>query len=455
MKKRQRGLKGLVCAALSGLLILGGCGFPKEAAPIKEPNLPKNDGAPAKLTISVGGGEGREWMSYSRKLPDALEEIIAKYEADFPNTEIVLSENEPDIRLFIDGELKDTEGLMDLTPYKDAWELEGSITNPAGRIMHFMGGESIYAIPFQYDQIMLYYRFDWIDEYNQGRPANERAAVDLWGNLLDVPGKLGEKGGLVIAGEVRPLMFDVLLWSWTDPRLIADWAAGYYQKDGSTIFNLESSLNAANAFKRLLDAETASEDPMGDFIDGRACMYIGRGLDMRELREKMPGELGVSWRSIGLPQGTGGKVAPLLEWTAWGVSSDTPEPEKAAHFLWYLTNADNNTHLYMELANSGVKPIYREAEAFEPSLLEGCWQGEIELLNMPNYKYASAPAAMGELAGAKNPEFKRLFSRLADGEISPEEMLEGLDGEYKRLLEEYRQENGRLPWEQEDREDKT
>ena len=113
MKKRQRGLKGLVCAALSGLLILGGCGFPKEAAPIKEPNLPKNDGAPAKLTISVGGGEGREWMSYSRKLPDALEEIIAKYEADFPNTEIVLSENEPDIRLFIDGELKDTEGLID------------------------------------------------------------------------------------------------------------------------------------------------------------------------------------------------------------------------------------------------------------------------------------------------------------------------------------------------------
>ena len=62
---------------------------------------------------------------------------------------------------------------------------------------------------------------------------------------------------------------------------------------------------------------------------------------------------------------------------------------------------------------------------------------------------------MGELAGAKNPESQRIFSRLEDGEISPEEMLEGLDGEYKRLLEEYRQENGRLPWEQEDREDKT
>ncbi len=441
LKKRRLWAAAL---GLAGLLAFGGCGAPGETAEVREPVLPKNDGAPAKLTVGTGGFIGT----------DEIEEIIKKYEADFPNTEIEISEDEPDIALFSSDEAGDAGWLMDLSGYKDAWELEGSVSNPAGSIMRFRGGEGIYAIPCQYDQIMLYYRQDLLDEYNEGRRGNERAAVDIWGSLLDVPGKLGEKGRIVIDREVRPCLFDAILWSWTDSRLIADWAAGYYLKDGGTIFSLESSQNAADAFKRLLETETETSDPMGDFIEGRACVYIGRGTDILELRDKMPGELGVDWRSAGLPQGTLGRMSRLLGWTAWGVDKDTSQPEKAVHFLWYLTNADNNTHMYMELADNGVKPIYREAEAYEPSVLEGCWQGEIELLNMPNYKYASPPVVMGESAGAGagaggagagNPEFLSLLSKLESGEIGTKEMLKGLDGEYLRLLEEY---SGRLPWEQ-------
>lgn len=468
MKKSRRLQAGLLGAALAALLTLGGCGQ-TEPVPADEPLLPKNDGRPAKLTVAIESPEDIALINTNGALERVMKEIIAKYQADFPDTEIELvydtrgekiaagGGNAPDIELFTGQDPyykhkeqlpRNTDWLLDLTPYEEAWTDEGTVSNPASLIMRFMGGDNIYALPFSYDQIMLYYRWDWFHEYNLDYmdSEEEKASVNVWNRFLVVGEKLGDKGRLAIDKTVKPYLFDALLWSWVGQRRVADAAFGYYQPDGSTIFTLESAQNAAETYEQVLKLDMGAEDPIGAFIDGEAGMYLGTGMDMVRLSKEMPGKVNEDWYAVGLPKGIGGKTAPLLGWSAWGVNKDSPEPEKAVHFLWYMTNADNNTHMYMELKDYGVKPLYREIEAYEPSLLEGGWYGETDLLNTPSYRYASAPVVFEESTGVNNPVFSSLLSGLESGDITAGEMLEGLDKEYARLLEEYTAGGGKLPW---------
>lgn len=447
MKKHPRLCTALLSAALAGLLALGGCG-PQEPLEIDEPVLPKNDGAPAKLTIGIEGRELEVPTNKSGDLERVMEDIIAKYRADFPNTEISFTDSpDADIRLFSSDSAAGADWLMDLSPYEDAWTGEGTISNPANRIMRFMGGDEIYAIPCSYDEIMLYYRWDWFHEYNLDYvdDENAKAAVHVWDRLLRVEDQLGDRGRLAISEDIKPWLFDAMLWSFVRRADVADASLAYYQPDGSTIFTLDRALKAVETYEQVMDKDMGADDPIQAFIDGQAGMYIGSGRDGPELEEKMEGVPGEDWYAVGLPTGDSGRTAPLLGWSAWGVNKDTSEPEKAVHFLWYLTNADNNTHMYAQLRSFGVKPIYRETEAYDPGLADGCWYGELELLNTSGYRYYSAPLIFGTETGAKNPVFTGLLKELESGEITPRELLQGLDGEYKELLNEYTA-GGSLPW---------
>lgn len=449
---------------MAGLLTLGGCS-PVEPVEIDEVVLPKNDGEPAKLTVALEVPENLNTANWNNVFSRVLEDIIAKYQADFPDTEIKIThdvrgekvaaggEDAPDIELFLGSSMylsyqKDLSWLMDLTPYEDAWTEEGTISNPANLIMRFKGGKEIYAIPCTYDQIMLYYRWDWFHDYNLDyvNKDTQKASVNVWGQFLEVENKLGDKGRLAINENIKPYLLDAMLWSWVGQKWIADMSAGYYQPDGSTIFTLESAANALKAYEQVIKKDMGAADPIQAFIDGEAGMYLGTGQDVLELEEKMAGTAGEDWYAVGLPRGNSGRISPLLGWTAWGVNKDSPQAEKAVHFLWYLTNADNNTHMYMELKDYGVKPIYREAEAYEPSLLEGCRYGELDLLNTPSYRYASAPLMFGTEVGVKNPVFSSLLKGLESGDVTPEEMLRQLDEEYTRLLSDYTTGGGKLPW---------
>lgn len=478
MKKRRRLLAGAMCAAMAGLMALGGCSTQRTFAD-PEPSLLSNDGKPAKLTIAIEVTETEALASKRGVFSRVLDEIIAKYRADFPNTEIELVEDvkgenilaggagAPDIELFVgdDPYSKDlyprnTDWLMDLTPYIDAWNDEGTVSNPASRIMRLKGGSKTYAIPCSYEQIMLYYRWDWLDEYNLscGDDNDRKASVNGWSGLLQVEEKMGDKGRLAISRDVKPYLFDAMLWSWVGYKNISDLSAGYYymtSEGHGTIFSLDTAVDAVKAYQEVLDKDIDAADPIQAFIDGEAGLYLGTGGDIVELEGAVPGTVGEDWYAVGLSRGNSGRVAPLLDWTAWGVNKDTTEPEKAVHFLWYLTNADNSAHMYMELKDYGVKPIYREIESYEPSLLEGGWYGEVALLNTPSYRYASPPLMFGEQVGVQNPVFSDLLGKLESGDVTPEDMLKQLDGEYMRLLEEYLARGNKLPWAVEDTEDNS
>ena len=133
MKKSRRLRAGLLSAVMAALLTLGCCG-PEEPQKIDELVLPKNDGQPAKLTVAIETPEDMAHISTNGSLERVIKEIIAKYQADFPGTEIELiydtrgekiaagGDDAPDIELFSGQDLyykhrdrlpRNTDWLMD------------------------------------------------------------------------------------------------------------------------------------------------------------------------------------------------------------------------------------------------------------------------------------------------------------------------------------------------------
>ena len=76
--------RGAAACLAAGLLTLSGCG---QEAPVTylEEVLPQNDGASATLTLCAGE------LLQEDSFRQALEDIVRKYQADWPQTQITLS----------------------------------------------------------------------------------------------------------------------------------------------------------------------------------------------------------------------------------------------------------------------------------------------------------------------------------------------------------------------------
>lgn len=444
----------LLSLALAVLLALAACGSSDKPDKVyAEENFPQNDGQPAKLTI--GPIDDRIWGRWvqgdDQRLREVLEEIIAKYRADFPNTEIEVlpqgaSDGESDITVIDQGlGLPGDRWLLDLSQYKEAWAWSGRVCNAANTIMHYMGGEEIYAVPLKYGQLMMFYRADWFEAYNAEQTRwVDGVRLDDWDWFMRVSERL-EKGGVLVAEDDLFMLFQSILWSYVGYKNLSDPAAACYASQkagGGTIFGGQEAEKAAEVFQGVLDrrVDTANEDLLDAFINGEAAVLIlgPTPEDYARLSQMPEG----SWEASGLPNNpeTGVTVAPM-EWVAWAIRADTQEPEKAAHFLAYLTNLDNNTHMVREGVAS---PVYKEVTVLEPSLLDEPQSEEINLINTVYY-YADLPRFFERV----NPwyAFQTYAGQFAGGEISSKGMLAGLNQFFQDEMDNYREAGGIPPWE--------
>ena len=451
VKNRKPVLRAL-CLALAVLLGLAGCGASNEPELVYEDaHLPQNDGQPAKLTIGpIDGHSFDHWLQDDGEgLREALEEVIAKYQADFPNTEIKLVTQEDfngneDITVIDQGVgIPGDQWLLDLSEYEDAWGDAGRVCKAADTIMHYMGGEEIYAIPLEYAQLVLFYRADWFDEYNADKTTwPEKVSVENWGRFMRISERL-EKGGVLIRDEDLPQLFQSILWTTTGTGGLADLAAACYaspKSGGGTVFTGEKAESAVSLYKAVLDRRAdPGDDPLGAFIDGQAAVLIcsPSSEDYARLSQMPEG----SWAAACLPAGESGSTVVPFEWRAWAVRADTKEPEKAVHFLAYLTNPDNNTHMVKVGAAS---PVYRDFFDLEPSLWEEPRAGELDLVNQSCF-YAELPQF---ITGANPYTPLRTYpAEYAAGRITGKELLDGLDRDYREMLDAYVQDGGVPPWE--------
>ena len=327
--------------------------------------------------------------------------------------------------------------LVDLMDYKHFWDYEGNLTETARRAMHSMGPERLYAIPADFTQNAFFYRADWMESYNEAQEVKtERAFCQWWSQVPDASQKLGARGRLAMDRNKLDELFDTVIWSGVGAGVPADLCVAYFGKGDpqDTIFSGEKIPQVMELFTAvrdmlLEDGLSSQEEAVAAFVEGRAGFLFAEASVERELAAKMPQG---SWSSAGMPLGEGDAAVAPFDWWGWGLAPAVKEREKAIHFLEYMTNCDNNTHLAKVC---GYLPIYREALSMEPSLMEGVRPEEnpveiFMLRDASSFRYACRPEMY---AGCE--QFGELLNQLLEENRSGEEMARELDAFW---LEEFR-----------------
>ncbi len=135
----------------------------------------------------------------------------------------------------------------------------------------------------------------------------------------------------------------------------------------------------------------------------------------------------------GYPRGLSGIAITGLEYTGFGVAAASQQTGNAVHFLTYLSNSDNNTHLAKAC---GTVPIHTTASDLEPSLEEGNLAVNMEMVRRGQLVLFRPRApdlpGTGGLAGQANDALGEYLS----GKLSQQELLEErLDSYWSKALE--------------------
>lgn len=431
-------MKRKLALLLPALLLAGGfSGCANEEAVIYEnPASAQNDGQAASLVIGAYDLDG----DYKA----ALEEIILRYQADFPETAVRIEKYAGEAEMAqaaANGEAdlfqvrdEDQPGyverglLADMMEYTGMWDYEASLTEGARRAMRSMGEDFIYTVPVDIEQDAFFYRADWVEAYNETRKGTERAYVETWEQLADASAKLGGQGKLAVSADRTSAYFDAMLWSDIAQGGVADPAAAYFLRggEGTTVFASDKAPAAAELFAKVmgtrLAADMTEDEAVEAFIEGKAGMLLASAATAQKLAGAMPEG---TWKAAGIPQGAGEMAVFHNRWWGWGVSAASADGEKAIHFLSYLTNSDNSTHLAKVC---GVLPLYKEALMMEPSLLEGDRAAEIAMLkDAAVYRYAYRPK-MYQANESFEPVLEEALEDYLDGKLTTQALLEGLDG---------------------------
>ncbi len=438
----KRGL-ALVLALALVLGLLAGCAPEEEYEESSEiPVTLENTGEKAELVIAFSD-PGDAYV-------EALEEIIEKYRADFPETEITLApyKTEEERQAMLrsgEADLVEVEGsqqaglvaeglLWNFYPYLKVWRENPILNNIAHQATSSLGDKQAYVMPADFRQEVLFYRADWFEDYNdQQEDEEEKVYCKTWGQLCNVPKKLGDKARLALAGKDHlGSYFDAILWSRAGRGSMKEPCAAYFterEKEVITLFDTDAGLDAAHRFALVM--EEAAVPGCGDwgidqavdaFVNGEAGMLLADSSYYPALLEALPEDaLGVE----GFTRTDSGQSVARVDYWGWAIAEASDCKETAVHFLTYLSNADNNTHIAKV---AGTLPINREALLMEPSFSEGDRGMEIRMSQLSNeFQYACRP----DMYLSASEQFPALYEQLLRdflaGDCTDEELLSELD----------------------------
>lgn len=447
---------GMAALILAGNMVA--CSPQEEASslssqtPVEDTGISlENDGSPTELVIAE--------IYQSQERTQALEEIAQKYEADFPQTSIevvTVDSGEEALTLLEQGgadlcELSQDQQpsavrqdlLLDLAPWLEYWEEASTLSGGAKRVLTSLGGEENYLMPATTEQDLFYYRKDWFSQYNEGK-TEDLAYYNVWSLLPDAAQKLQDQGaaGFVCGGRDKLVdLFDDILWSSAGLGAMINPAGSYFcaYEGHDTLFSLEQAGTALEQFTQLVeeampeDALTWTEDQAVEaFLEGKAATLLASQSQMEKIAASMDED---SWAVSGVPMGSAGVAISGLGFTGFGVASATEHPGNAVHFLTFLSNSDNNTHLAKV---SGQVPIHTNAWDLEPSFAsEGGLLAIHQTIDRRTdlYAFALEPhmyQAFAEYRGLADDVLREYLS----GKMNQEDTLDTLDSFWVQALEE-------------------
>lgn len=446
----------MLCALLAGLLLcgglLGGCaGDTGEESSLTyvEEEQAENDGSPAQLVLGTAEADADRAA--------VLEEIAEKYTADFPNTQVevrsygskealqaALASGEADIGEMEEADVPQAveEGLLlDLYDWVDTWEERYSLSQEAWQAIRTMGKDHAYVIPYDFDQLVTYYRADWFEEYNATAESaiTPREWCRNWNQIARTVERLGEKDKVAFGGKERlGQLFDAALWGDLSLGRLGAQGAAYFAAGDEhlTIFTWEMLPEAVENFKEHYlsytlpqSLEWTEEQAVEAFLNGEAAiLFAGSGVG-EELAASLPEG---SWGTIGPVQGATGASIISDQYVGWAASARSEEPEIAAHVLLYLSSADNNTHFAKV---TGALPIHVSALEMEPSLLEGDRGGEMYMMEKNDWYQYADPPVMYQAYETWPAQRDQLVRELLAGSVTGEELLAEMDAYWTQAFE--------------------
>lgn len=435
----------LLGAALLMVGTLAACAPQEDSSSLSEETVSspydlKNDGSDTKLVVAE--------IFVNEERTQALKEIAEKYEADFPQTQIeivtvesgeeaqaLLEKGEADLVELSNQEQFDCvdQGLLvDLAPYLENWEELSHLTEPAKHVVTSLGEDWSYLLPATLDQDLLYYRSDWFEEYNEGKES-DLVYCRIWEDLPDAVEKLQDKGavGLVFGGKDHLIdMFDSMVWSGVNLGRLEDPAAGYFSavEDHDTVFTLEQAATAAEQLETVVEScvpeeslTWTEEEAVDAFIQGKSITLLAGQDQMEKISSSM--EEG-TWDVAAYPRGIAGVAITGLDFTGFGVAASSENVGNAVHFLTYLSNGDNNTHLSKV---SGTVPIHTTAADMELSLEESGLAVNLLMVRRADWYFYAQEPVMYEAYDGYRDWANDLLREFLAGKTSQQELLEELD----------------------------
>jgi multiple sugar transport system substrate-binding protein len=285
--------------------------------------------------------------------------IAAEYEKTHPNVKVTFDSlnydgytttlttqiaggNAPDLAWIMEIDAKDFVNSGALTPLKATFaNTEGynlpDVTESALSLWSKDG--EIYAYPFSTSPFGVFVNNDVIKAAGQQTPAEMIAAGQWnWENAMKVNAAVAAAGkqGLIVRD------FDYKAWD-NLASIWQGWGASPWSADGA---------NCTMADQPMVDAMTFIHDAMfktkaipgpgisADFFAGDAAMTITQ-ISRASL---LPKDKPFNWDLVPLPAGTAGQYAVIGQ-AGIGVFASGKNPQAAADFLAFFTNAENSKKL--------------------------------------------------------------------------------------------------------------
>lgn len=330
--------------------------------------------------------------------------------------------------------------LMPLNSYIDNWDEKDTLSESAHVAMNMLG-DDIYMIPYGFYEWILFYRLDWFKEAGLEAPVTWEDVYEA-GKILTNPDQ-NRYGYSYRGGSGGVDHYDMRMIEYVGEDALADMFNAYYMKDGTTIF-ADSRAAEALEFQKKLYEEISPKDSIAwgfpemvqAFIGGTTAMMIQSPEVIISCQESMEdGEWAVAPR----PQGPNGVGLSPAGYAGWGITSHSKNPDIAAKFLLFLSNAENNTYFDKEYS---MPPIHTTASELDPVFVEGPLSVFAKMNAEPDhYKLALVPQGFAAYAKYRSTA-DQWYQKYLVGEITLEECLQYSDEYWTEAL----QEEGK-PWE--------
>ena len=320
----------------------------------------KTTGATTQLVVAE--------ISHSPERTAALEEIAAKYMADFPQTRVRCHRGrQPGGPGHAGGRARRTwwsspsrssparwsrACWWTWNPNLDVWEERSSLTMAAKAVLSSMGNGRAFLMPITLNQDLVYYRSDWFEAYNQDKTEG-LVYCRIWEDFIDAAEKLSDKGaaGLVFGGQEHLVDLSTpccgapptwAAWRTPPPRTSPTWRGTPPCSPGACRQRRGAVCPAGGGRRAPGGPHLDRDQAVEAFINGEAITLIAGQDRMEEIAAAMDEG---AWDVAGYPRGTAGLAVTSLEFTGFGVAASSQQVGNAVHFLTYLSGADNNTHL--------------------------------------------------------------------------------------------------------------